>query len=519
METPSLAMIPSAYADSKVYSVLPNNGDGDFTFNRDSSATRVGQNGLIQEVGYFSSELVTNGDYTNGLTGWSTQIPSGQSVTVTSNQLRINYDSLGTQGSTGVNQTILTAGVKVKIVIDIASITGTLRIQAGGQVEDISTTGIHTFEKTPTSTILYIIRKSNALSLDVTINSISVQAILGDQPRLNYDILNGAVQSCPSLLLEPASTNLFPNSEDYTVFNSVSAGTGTNPVITSNYSVSPDGTQNADRIQFNRGSGTTSSDASYITKSLSLGTIDATLSIYLKTNDGTTKDVTLRLGGGLFDYDVIVTSDWQRFTLSGNTSVDRVQILLYGNKNSQTADLSCFGTQIEALSYPTSYIPTNGSSQTRAAETCDDAGTASTFNSTEGVLYAEISALANSGNFRQLTISDSSTSDRVSIDFTSTDNQIRSFSSSGGSTVANMTGSVSNATEFNKVAVKYKLNDYALWINGVEVATDSSAAAPVGLSELAFDNGTGGNPFQGNVKDIRVYNEALTDAQLQTLTS
>ena len=68
-----------------------------------------------------------------------------------------------------------------------------------------------------------------------------------------------------------------------------------------NYSVSPDGTQNADRIQFNRGSGTSSNDTSYVTKSLSLGTIDATLSIYLKTNDGTTKDVTLRLGAGLFE--------------------------------------------------------------------------------------------------------------------------------------------------------------------------------------------------------------------------
>ena len=76
MATPSLAMIPSAYADSKVYSVLPNNGDGDFTFNRDSSATRVGQNGLIQTVGYFGNNLVTNGtfdtdsDWVKG-TGWT----------------------------------------------------------------------------------------------------------------------------------------------------------------------------------------------------------------------------------------------------------------------------------------------------------------------------------------------------------------------------------------------------------------------------------------------------------------
>ena len=63
MATPSLAMIPSAIADSKVYSVLPNNGDGDFTFNRDSSATRVGQNGLIQTVGYFGNDIVLNGDF------------------------------------------------------------------------------------------------------------------------------------------------------------------------------------------------------------------------------------------------------------------------------------------------------------------------------------------------------------------------------------------------------------------------------------------------------------------------
>jgi len=506
MATPSLAMIPSAYADSKVYSVLPNNGDGDFTFNRDSSATRVGQNGLIQEVGYFSSELVTNGDYTNGLTGWSTQIPSGQSVTVTNNQLRINYDSSATQGSTGVNQTILTAGVKVKIVIDIASITGTLRIQAGGQVEDISTTGIHTFEKTPTSTILYIIRKSNALSLDVTINSISVQAILGDQPRLNYDILNGAVQSCPSLLLEPASTNLITYSEDFSQWDKNATTT-----ITLNDATSPDGTQNATSI-FSVGAGSRVG----LNTSITSGTT-YTLSVYLKNNGGNTS-VSIGSHGTTQLETVTINNEWNRYTTTftaSSTTTSSIRIVSSGSN----INLYSFGAQLEAQSYATSLIPTYGVIQTRAAETCNDAGTASTFNDSEGVLYAEISALANSGNFRQLTISDSSTSDRVSIDFTSTDNQIRSFSSSGGSTVANMTGSVSNATEFNKVAVKYKLNDYALWINGVEVATDSSAAAPVGLSELAFDNGTGGNPFQGKVKDIRVYNEALTDAQLQTLTT
>ena len=136
------------------------------------------------------------------------------------------------------------------------------------------------------------------------------------------------------------------------MFSPASSGTGTNPVITSNYSVRQMVHKMLIEYNLTEVVELHQVDTSYVGKSLSLGTIDATLSIYLKTNDGTTKDVTLRLGASLFDYDVIVTSDWQRFALSGNTSVDRVQILLYGNQNSESADLSCFGTHNRSLILP-----------------------------------------------------------------------------------------------------------------------------------------------------------------------
>ena len=48
------------------------------------------------------------------------------------------------------------------------------------------------------------------------------------------------------------------------------------------------------------------------------------------------------------------------------------------------------------LSFATSYIPTSGSTVTRAAETLNNAGNSDLINSTEGVLYAEIAALSNS---------------------------------------------------------------------------------------------------------------------------
>ena len=64
---------------------------------------------------------------------------------------------------------------------------------------------------------------------------------------------------------------------------------------------------------------------------------------------------------------------------------------LYGERN------------LRSLSYATSYIPTlTGSTVTRATETATGAGSADLINSTEGVLYAEIAALADGRRTRTI---------------------------------------------------------------------------------------------------------------------
>ena len=205
MATPSLAMIPSAYADSKVYSVLPNNGDGDFTFNRDSSATRVGQNGLIQTVGYYSNNLVTNGDFATDSdwtkeTGWT--ISGGTA----------NFS--GGTGNKAMYQAVgITNGKTYKIQYQVSSISaGQVAVRLGGMagVDEITATTIGTYTGYITATgsangNIHI--EDNDNNFVGSIDNVSVKEVTGDQPRLNYDISNGVVQSCPSLLLEPASTN------------------------------------------------------------------------------------------------------------------------------------------------------------------------------------------------------------------------------------------------------------------------------------------------------------------------
>jgi hypothetical protein len=63
-DTASLALIPAAYKTSKIYSAIPTDGDGDFTFTRSGNATRINKAGLVETMGTNIGRL--NYDLTNG---------------------------------------------------------------------------------------------------------------------------------------------------------------------------------------------------------------------------------------------------------------------------------------------------------------------------------------------------------------------------------------------------------------------------------------------------------------------
>jgi len=178
-----------------------------------------------------------------------------------------------------------------------------------------------------------------------------------------------------------------------------------------------------------------------------------------------------------------------------------------------------WGAQLEQLPYATSYIPTQGSTSTRIKETCNNSGSAQDFNSEEGVLYAEISALANDGTFRSLAISDGTTSNTVVIFLLSTSNTIYSRVTSNGTNVYDNLHVALNTTDFNKIAFSYSQNLFKVFINGVKVSEGTSGNHPNNLSKLALDDGGGGADFYGNVKELKVFTKALSDEELQKLTT
>ena len=61
--------------------------------------------------------------------------------------------------------------------------------------------------------------------------------------------------------------------------------------------------------------------------------------------------------------------------------------------------------QAEQGSYASSYIPTNGSTVQRAAETCNGSGNSEVFNDSQGVLFADISVLQMMEHTRYIAVS------------------------------------------------------------------------------------------------------------------
>jgi hypothetical protein len=186
-----------------------------------------------------------------------------------------------------------------------------------------------------------------------------------------------------------------------------------------------------------------------------------------------------------------------------------------------TKGISVFGYQIEEASYPSSYIPNHGESGgvTRAADYGNGAGSALLFNDTEGVLYLESSWLSNELGTSTIAISDGSNSNRIILGYIGADDDLYCTSFGGGSSPSLMRYDVGDIRTNHKIAIKYKANDFAFWVDGVERGTQSSGTTPVGLSELSFSSGAGGSKIFGNMKQILYFPTALTDSELATLTT
>jgi hypothetical protein len=439
----------------------------------------------------------------------------GQNWTVTSGAT-IEDGQLVLSASANLHQNIpLTVGKKYRVKYEITSIdagssgitvyggstSGTIRKEVGIYTEDIIQSG---------SGLLFFFTGGGFNS--GTIDNVSVVEVTDDTdlPRINYtnfDYENGEVVPYSgegSLLLEPQSTNLVTYSEDFTQWT-----LGTFATLTYESDViAPDGTSGVYRLQL------PATNATFLQSNLFTGTNPLSTSIYVKSAGQGEDDFNLYTGGTFVSDKLTATSEWQRFEYTAQGS----SFYIINSGDTFASDIYIWGAQAEAGSYPTSYIPTNGSTVTRLADVCKNSGSSDLINSTEGVLYAEISALANDGNYKAISVSDGSYGNRVQ--FSLRFKRVEAYVQRGPSSQYYHLETVTNILDYHKIALVYKQNDYKLFVNGTLV--DSSASGNTfpqnTLTELSFTDGVS-SYFYGNVKCVAVFKEALSDTELQKLTT
>jgi hypothetical protein len=530
----SLIMYPSGTKDSKIYSLKP--------------------------VPVYGPELVVNGDFATDSdwgydANWS--IANGKATSTGSGRMLQSIPYLSAN-----------VGTRIIVTFDIVDYTsaGVEAACYGVVSEVLSGIGTYSFIGTTTNTTNLYFNNSGQGNLVGAIDNVSVKEVFanGDldfsrSTTKTYIDANGLIAEAPINVMpvsyegggcgkfnfEPQRTNLCNYSEDHTQTNKEAC-------TTSGGILAPDGSMNAWKIVED----TTVDQHVCITDNptnFSAGEV-GTCSIYVKAAERTSARiwfhhittnqyafVEYNLITGAFiqsggtnavfvDSTIVDMNDgWWRVSITGYKNVSTYSWSPAVSPLDSNGDVTYLGDGVSGVymwggqsergaTEASSYIPTAGTAVTRNADGSSTTGLGSLINSEEGVLFME--GTFGGGSFKFITLNSGSSINRVAI-YSSGAGSI-SFNvknASGNQFNGNITGI--DATINHKIALKYKANDFAFWIDGVEKFSQQSGStfAASTLTDLSLHDGGGGFEFFGYMKPIVVFPTSLTDTQLAELTT
>jgi surface protein len=469
----------------------------------DTNLPRINYEGFSYQDA-LGSELVVNGDFatdSNWFKDANWTIANGKATSTGGGRMFQSIPFLETN-----------IGTTVKVSFDIIDVTanGVVVNCYGGVSQLFTTVGTHTFTTTTTNNTNLYFNNAGAGNLIGSIDNVSVKEVLGQEVVPD--------SGCGSWLFEPQSTNLIITSDSGVYGSSPASG-----ILTT----APDGTNTAVRPVPNTGSNrytgqisggiyatNTKITYSWYRKRISTPVIDTYVGD-LQPNilvNVTQVGSTIQIKSDINGFDRFSAT----FNITDGSLASNIRLYFGAIIGTGNSSIAYWGHQLEVGSYATSIIPTSGSTVTRLQDAAFGSGSSDLINSTEGVLYAEIAALSDSVSFF-LGVYGSSNS-RVRLTFGPSSIKGQVFNGSYQCRIS----SVQTISNNNKIALKYKQDDFALWINGVEVGTDTSgltfsADTLTYLNLSAYDETS--NRVQGKVKCVAVFKEALTDAELTCLTT
>jgi hypothetical protein len=548
----SLVLVPSGYKSGKVYSEVPTNGDGDLTFTRASSATRVNSDGLIEKARtnlvLYSEQFDNAAWFKASTTVTANYAPSPNGSTTADRIVFTSSSSYVLQSFSGIYTASIyvkgTAGETIKFGVGNNVAQGAMFTFSGDwqrivNVGSVSTTLIFFSNFNSATATDFLVWGAQLETGDIATDYIPTTTIArttfagitqdgtsaSNVPRLDY-----SQGSCPALLLEPQRTNsvLYSNNTFANGTNGSSATTTTPSVIDGvNYrkmtATAVDGNIFASVSQL----GSTPTGLMCFSVFLKKGSCDDVQiidqnttgkSIRVNLSNGAIISQSLGLICGVESYgnDVYRVYIVQDFTSIG---------FRYDLYAKEIGDFYYTTAQMESGSYPTSVIITNGAASTRLADDVSLTSAAvSTIAPTSGVTMFIDFYLSQNQQTARFAVFDNAYSNYIflgSQDLAS-NQSLRCDVRGGGVTFLSYAPSFTSVGR-HKMAVKFLTSGIKVYLDGVEVA---SSGANAGFSAsfqkiiLGRDYPLAAGAFSTSMTNsIMIFPTALTDTQCIELTT
>jgi hypothetical protein len=354
-----------------------------------------------------------------------------------------------------------------------------------------------------------------------------IEMVTNNKPRI--DFLN---DSNGALLLEPQRSNLITQSELFSDAYWTKSGAS----VVSGFT-SPDGTDNAYKMTED-----SATSVHKISNNSAIANSFQSQSIFIKYDSSqqfiqTTSSRSINnyvnfdiLNKTLTNYGTSVgkivelSSGWLRLEVYHDSSTTAYWHFITSLTASWSESylgtgkhLLIFGAQVEAGSYATSYIPTQGSAVTRIADSCSQTPPSGIIGQTEGTMFIEFDAEEDAPQNMNLINFNNSTQASVLI-AKKTSGELRAQVFAGGSALVDINSAIVSGK--TKAAIAYKSGDSVLYVNGVGVSDSSTFTFNGTLSDVIFPSHQAyfnyGHKY--SVNQALLFKTRLTNAELQSLT-
>ena len=329
-----------------------------------------------------------------------------------------------------------------------------------------------------------------------------------NEARFDHDPVTG---ESLGFLVEESRSNLLLRSEE---FDNASWDKQNSHPVTANSVSAPDGTLTADTF-------TRTALNQFVFQSVT-GTGTYTLSAWVRSANPSGSFVMQPFNPtdgipGVTTF--TATNIWQRFSITSTVTTNSGWYPCIPSNINET--FYVWGAQLELGSFPTSYIPTEGSTRTRAADSASITGKnfSDFYNSSEGSVRAKFKFYANHGPYCEAVSIAGVGSGFMVIDVAGglvTDCY-------GANTV--VTGGDNARTKFitGVRAYKFSTNDSVIGCSGassitIQTGTKTNPNTTALWLGRRGDGGTAFGSMNGHIQNVSYYPKRLSNAQLQALT-